>query len=139
MGLKLNKEVGWIVSHAWSFRFLVLAAAFTGAEALLPLLSAHQPLPPRLFAAVTFLIVVAAMVSRTVVQQRPPQFFTEVEVPESAKNSAATGVPVVKPNAPASPVTPEQSAAIAGALVDGTIPADAKTVEIGTTVKGATN
>lgn len=74
MRLKLHDEVGWIVSHAWSFRFLVLAAVLTGAEAVLPLFVDHPPLPRRLFAVVSFLIVALALVSRIVVQQRPPQF-----------------------------------------------------------------
>lgn len=79
MGLKLHKEIGWIVSHAWSFRFLVLAAVLTGAEAVLPLITTHQPLPPRLFSLVVFSIVAAAMVARIVVQQRPPQLFPSEE------------------------------------------------------------
>jgi len=69
--LKLHDEIGWIVSHAWSFRFLLLAAMLSGAEAILPLVSNHQPLPPRLFAAVTFLTVTAATVARLVAQKRP--------------------------------------------------------------------
>jgi hypothetical protein len=77
MSLKLHKEIGWIVSHAWSFRFLVLAAVLTGTEALLPLFTEHPPLPRRLFAVVVFLIVSLAMVARIVVQQRPPQLFPE--------------------------------------------------------------
>lgn len=75
MGLKLHKEIGWIVSHAWSFRFLVLAMTLSGAEAVLPLFTDHPPLPRRLFALVTFLVVALAMVSRIVVQQRPPVMF----------------------------------------------------------------
>lgn len=73
MSLKLHKEIGWIVSHAWSFRFLVLAAVFSGAEAVLPLFMEHPPLPRRLFAVVVFVIVVLALVARVIVQQRPPQ------------------------------------------------------------------
>jgi hypothetical protein len=75
MRLKLHNEVEWIVSHAWSFRFLVLAMALSGAEAVLPLFIDHPPLPRRLFALVVFLVVALAMVSRIVVQQRPPQLF----------------------------------------------------------------
>lgn len=73
MRLKLHDEVSWIVSHAWSFRFLVLAALLSGAEAVLPLFASHPPLPPRLFAVVCFLVVALALVARVVVQQRPPQ------------------------------------------------------------------
>ena len=69
--MKLHSEIGWIVSHAWSFRLLMLAAMLSGAEAILPMLAAHQPLPPRIFAALNFLIVAAALVARVVVQKRP--------------------------------------------------------------------
>ena len=79
MGLKLHKEIGWIVSHAWSFRFLVLATLLSGAEAVLPLFTDHPPLPRRLFAAVVFVVVVLAMLSRVIVQQRPPQLFPETD------------------------------------------------------------
>jgi hypothetical protein len=71
--LKLHDEISWIVSHAWSFRFLLLAPMLSGAEAILPLISNHQPLPPRIFAAATFLIVAAATVARLVAQKRPPR------------------------------------------------------------------
>jgi hypothetical protein len=79
MRLKLHNEAGWIVSHAWSFRFLVLAMVLTGAESAIPLFMEHPPLPRRLFALVVFLIVALAMVSRIVVQQRPPQLFPDAD------------------------------------------------------------
>jgi hypothetical protein len=79
MRLKLHNEIGWIVSHAWSFRFLVLAMVLSGAEAVLPLFMDHPPLPRRIFAVLVFLVVALAMVSRIVVQQRPPQFGPEPE------------------------------------------------------------
>ncbi|KRQ11945.1 hypothetical protein AOQ73_05930 [Bradyrhizobium pachyrhizi] len=72
--LKLHEEAKWIVSHAWSFRFLVLAAALSGAEGILPLFMDHPPLPRRIFAVVVFLIIVSAMVARIIVQRRPPEF-----------------------------------------------------------------
>lgn len=79
MRFKLHNEAGWIVSHAWSFRFLVLAMALSGAEALLPLFIDHPPLPRRLFAVVVFLVVASAMVARIIVQQRPPQLFPDAD------------------------------------------------------------
>lgn len=75
MALKLHREAGWIVSHAWSFRFLVLAMVLSGAEAALPLFMEHPPLPRRLFALAIVLITALAMVSRLIVQQRPPELF----------------------------------------------------------------
>lgn len=77
MRLKLNHEIGWIVSHAWSFRFLVFAMALSGAEAVLPLFMDHPPLPRRIFAVLVFMVVALAMVARVIVQQRPPQFFDD--------------------------------------------------------------
>lgn len=79
MRLKLHEEVEWIVSHAWSFRFLVLAVVFTGAEAALPLFTEHPPLPRKIFAVVIFLIVSLALISRIIVQQRPPRFFPDAD------------------------------------------------------------
>jgi ABC-type branched-subunit amino acid transport system permease subunit len=73
MGLKLHNEIGWIVSHAWSFRFLVLAMVLSGAEAVLPCSWITRRCRAVIFALLTFLVVALAMVSRIVVQQRPPQ------------------------------------------------------------------
>lgn len=87
MGLKLHKEIEWIVSHAWSFRFLVLAMVLTGAESVLPLFTEHPPLPRRLFALVVFLVVALALVARVVVQQRPPQLFPEPDKATMQANS----------------------------------------------------
>lgn len=84
MGLKLHREIGWIVSHAWSFRFLVLAMVLSGAEAVLPLFIDHPPLPRRIFSLLVFVIVAAAMLARVIVQQRPPVVFSDDPVPAPA-------------------------------------------------------
>lgn len=75
--LRLHKDASWIASHAWSFRFLVLASVLSGAEAALPLFSEHPPLPRRLFALLMFLVVALALVARLVVQQHPPELFDD--------------------------------------------------------------
>lgn len=57
-----------VLKHAWSIRFIYLAALLSGAEIVLPLFS--DALPRGWFAAATFLAVSGAFVSRLVVQQR---------------------------------------------------------------------
>lgn len=85
MKWRLHSEAGWIVSHAWSFRFLVLAAVLSGAEAALPLFMDHPPLPRRLFAVAVFLVTACAAVARLIVQERPPELFAPVAAPEAPK------------------------------------------------------
>jgi len=77
MRLKLHDDAKWIASHAWSFRFLVLAAVLTGAEAAMPLLVDHSPVPRRVLALVMFLVVAFALIARLIVQQHPPELFDE--------------------------------------------------------------
>ena len=101
--MKLHSEAKWIASHAWSFRFLVLAAVLTGAEAALPLIVDYSPVPRRVFAAVMFAVVAAGLVSRLILQQRPPQLFE----PATATPAAIASIPVPAPAAPLpAPVAP---------------------------------
>jgi hypothetical protein len=93
--LKLHKDAGWIVSHAWSFRFLVLAAALSGAEAALPLFTEHPPLPRRIFAVVIFVVVAGALVARLIVQRHPPTLFEAPNAVVVATAPDPTPVPVV--------------------------------------------
>lgn len=57
-----------VLRKAWSIRLIALAALLTGFEILLPL----QPwisIPPGAFALLSFIVTIAAFVSRLVVQK----------------------------------------------------------------------
>lgn len=69
--MKLYENWLEILRKAWSVRFMLLAALFTGVEAALPVL---QPVvdghvPPGLFAALSGLATAAALVARIVAQK----------------------------------------------------------------------
>jgi hypothetical protein len=48
---------------------ILLAGLLSGAEVALPLLDGYLPIPPRLFAVLTFLTVGAALVARLIAQK----------------------------------------------------------------------
>lgn len=58
-----------ILRHAWSVRFLGLAALFDGVNASVPYLDGLLPVPPGMFAALAGLSSVAALISRVVYQE----------------------------------------------------------------------
>lgn len=58
-----------VIKKAWSMRLMALAGALSGAEVALPYLDGLLPIPPGIFAALTFITVGAAWVSRLVAQQ----------------------------------------------------------------------
>jgi hypothetical protein len=58
----------WIVKRAWSFRLMLLAAGFSGVEMALPIVG--DRLPQMLFAGLTFVVTVAAIIARLLVQRR---------------------------------------------------------------------
>lgn len=57
-----------VLRYAWSVRLIILAGLLTGIEALLPLFPDLFGLSPGWLGTVTFLIVMAALVSRFVAQ-----------------------------------------------------------------------
>lgn len=81
----------------------MLAAILTGAEGVVPLFVDNPPLPRRLFAVVVFFIIVAAMIARTVAQDRPEPVDDKPVQPVApvAAQSAATIAPVTSAPAPA--------------------------------------
>ena len=119
--LRLHDEWRWIVGHAWSFRFLGLAAVLSGAQAALPLFMDHPPLPRRLFAVVVFLIVSLAMIFSIIVQKHPPVIVelpqpVPAPLPEPATVAAPAPVPAIVPAAapePAPPSAPVAAVAVA--------------------------
>jgi hypothetical protein len=62
---------GWraVLRKAWSIRLMLLAALLSGLEVVLPLLDGVLPLPPGMFAALSFVTVAAAFIARVVAQK----------------------------------------------------------------------
>lgn len=54
--------------YAWSVRLIILAGVLAGAQAVLPFLT--ELIPPRILAVMTFVIVMGALVSQFIVQQK---------------------------------------------------------------------
>jgi len=57
-----------VFRKAWSIRLALIAAAFSGAEVVLPLLGDN--LPRGVFAGLSFVVAIGATVSRIVAQPR---------------------------------------------------------------------
>ena len=66
--MKLIDDARKVLRHAWSVRFGVLAAVFSGLEVIVPLFV--DAMPRALFAVLSFLTVVAAVLARFVAQPR---------------------------------------------------------------------
>ena len=65
--MKLLSDWKRIVKKAWSFRFMALAAALSGVEVALPYYA--EQLPRGLFASLSGVVIVAAMIFRLVAQK----------------------------------------------------------------------
>lgn len=65
----LNPDWRWIVRKAWSVRLMALAGLLSGLEVILPLF-AHD-LPRGVFAAVSLVVIPAALIARVVMQRGP--------------------------------------------------------------------
>lgn len=69
--MKLLDEWRWVWRRAWSVRLIAIAAILSGLEVMLSVLSAYQvslPITPGIFAAVSGLVTVAALIARFVAQ-----------------------------------------------------------------------
>ncbi|UXN64398.1 hypothetical protein N8E89_00465 [Phyllobacterium sp. A18/5-2] len=62
---------GWraVLRKAWSSRLMLLAGLLSGLEVMLPLLDGVLPIPPGIFAALSFVTVAAAFVARVIAQK----------------------------------------------------------------------
>jgi len=67
---KFDDDWREVLRHAWSVRFMLLAAFFAGLEAGLPLIDQVVTIPPSLFAALTTFTFAAALFSRFVAQEK---------------------------------------------------------------------
>lgn len=65
--MKLRADWRLIIKKAWSFRLMVVAALLSAVEIGLPLY--QEDMPRGLFAALSGLAMVAAMVSRVIAQR----------------------------------------------------------------------
>ena len=66
--MRLIEDWKHVLKHAWSIRFIVLAALLSGVEVVLPMFD--DTMPRGLFAVLTLIITVAAAVARLVTQQK---------------------------------------------------------------------
>jgi hypothetical protein len=65
--MKLYDNWQDILKKAWSIRFMILAGIFSGIEVILPLF--HDSIPKNIFAALSFVFVALAFISRLVAQR----------------------------------------------------------------------
>ena len=66
--MRLIEDWRHVLKHAWSIRFVVLAALLSGVEIVLPMF--NDALPRGVFAVLTLLVTVAAAVARLVPQPK---------------------------------------------------------------------
>lgn len=64
--MRLDPDWRRILRHAWSVRWIALAAVLTGVEVVLPLFS--DAVPRNLFAALSFGATASAMLARILIQ-----------------------------------------------------------------------
>ena len=64
--MRLDPDWRRILKRAWSVRYMIIAAILSGIEVALPFFS--DEFPKRIFAALSFVFVVAAFVARFVAQ-----------------------------------------------------------------------
>ncbi len=57
-----------VLRYAWSIRLLVLAGLLSGIEVALPLIAGVLPIPPGIFAGLSFFVVMLAFIARLVAQ-----------------------------------------------------------------------
>lgn len=58
-----------VLRRAWSIRLILLAGLLSGGEVALPLLGDALPVPPGVFAGLSFLFTAGAFVARLVAQK----------------------------------------------------------------------
>ena len=66
--MRLIEDWRHVLKHAWSIRFIVLAALLSGVEIVLPMFG--DVLPRRFFAVLMFSVTVAASIARLTAQPK---------------------------------------------------------------------
>jgi hypothetical protein len=59
-----------VLRHAWSLRFMAIAAVLTGAEVVIAVFINDPPIPRGMFAFLGFIVTVAAAAARFVAQRK---------------------------------------------------------------------
>lgn len=67
--MKLVANWRAVLRRAWSSRLMLLAGLLSGLEVVLPLLNGVLPIPPGIFAALSFVTVAAAFIARVIAQK----------------------------------------------------------------------
>ncbi len=67
--MRLIDEWRVVLRRAWSIRLMLLAGLLSGVEVVLPLLDGVLPIPPGIFAPLSFVAVAAAFVARVIAQK----------------------------------------------------------------------
>lgn len=71
--MKIVDEWRWLLQRAWSVRLLVIAALLSGLEVTIQVIvafSINPIIPPGIFAVLSGLVTVAALIARFVAQTR---------------------------------------------------------------------
>jgi hypothetical protein len=68
--MRLHADWRHILLHAWSVRLIAIAAFLSGIEVILPIIGYALPVSPFVLAAISFLVVSGALVSRVLVQEK---------------------------------------------------------------------
>jgi hypothetical protein len=63
-------DARFVVHRAWSFRFTILAAVLPAVEFALPIFADDPPVPRGTFAALAFVVSIAAAGARFIAQRR---------------------------------------------------------------------
>ena len=66
--MRLTEDWRHVLKHAWSIRFIVLAALLSGVEIVLPMFD--DTMPRGVFAVLTLVVSVAAAIARLVPQPK---------------------------------------------------------------------
>lgn len=70
-GVPMRLVANWraVLRYAWSVRLILLAAVLSGIEVALPFIGDAHPIPPRIFAALSFLTTAGAFIARLTAQK----------------------------------------------------------------------
>lgn len=71
--MRLIDDWQWVVTKAWSVRLLLIAAVLSGLEVTIQVVIAFSitpPIPPGIFAVLSGLVTIAALIARFVAQIR---------------------------------------------------------------------
>jgi hypothetical protein len=71
--MRLVDNAKWVLQRAWSVRLLAIAAILSGIEVTIQVMvgfSVAPPIPPGIFAVISGIVTVAALIARFVAQAK---------------------------------------------------------------------